>query len=230
MAVYVTGDTHRDVDFGKIKKFKKENPELGKDDYLIITGDFGGVWNEKTIDKDLKPYEELGFNVLFVDGNHENFPLLNSFPCEIWNGGKIHRIRDNIIHLMRGQIFNLEGKTFFTFGGATSLDKCFRREGISWWSEEVPSEDEFEKAKENLKAAGNKVDYIITHSCDAKSSDIILFDGYHSYHKIYPENIMLTYFEENTDYLHWYFGHFHLDMEIGEKKTLLYQNILKILP
>lgn len=230
MAVYITGDTHRDVDFGKIKKFKKEHPELDKDDYLIIAGDFGAVWNENTLENDLKPYEELGLKVLFVDGNHENFPLIYSFPCEIWNGGKIHKIRDNIFHLMRGQIFTIEGKSFFTFGGATSIDKCFRREGVSWWSEEIPSEDEFEEAKENLGKAGWKVDYIITHSCDVKASQIVLYDGYHAHNRVYPENYMLSYYEENVEYTHWYFGHYHLDMEIGEKKTLLYQNVLKILP
>ena len=39
---------------------------------------------------------------------------------------------------------------------------------------------------------------------------------------------MLSYFEDNVEYGHWYFGHYHLDMEINEKKTLLYNKIIKI--
>ena len=29
---------------------------------------------------------------VFLDGNHENFDFLATFPVEQWNGGKIHRI------------------------------------------------------------------------------------------------------------------------------------------
>lgn len=47
---------------------------------------------------------------------------LNEMPIEYWNGGKIHRVRPSVIHLMRGQVFNLQGKMFFTFGGASSHD------------------------------------------------------------------------------------------------------------
>lgn len=28
------------------------------------------------------------FTTLFVDGNHENFDLLNAYPVENWHGGK----------------------------------------------------------------------------------------------------------------------------------------------
>ena len=86
---------------------------------------------KKTLEANLKPYTELPFSVLFVDGNHENFDLLNSYPVEIWKGGKVHRVKPNITHLMRGQVFEIEGKTIFTFGGATSIDRDFRTEGMS---------------------------------------------------------------------------------------------------
>jgi hypothetical protein len=56
--------------------------------------------------------------VLFVDGTHENFDLLNAMAKESWNGGKVHIVSENILHLMRGQVFNINGKLFFTFGGA----------------------------------------------------------------------------------------------------------------
>jgi hypothetical protein len=30
-----------------------------------------------------------------------------TYPIEEWNGGKIQRIRPSVIHLMRGQVFEL---------------------------------------------------------------------------------------------------------------------------
>ena len=115
------------------------------------------------------------FTTLFVDGNHENFDRLNEFPVEEWKGGKIHRVQPSVIHLMRGQVFELEGKKIFTFGGASSHDidggilepddpdykkkkekldrgdKPYRINRVSWWKEELPSEEEMKEGRENLQ-------------------------------------------------------------------------------
>lgn len=143
--IFITGDTHGNIDFAKLKIFADKNQNLTRNDYMIIAGDFGAVWNKDTLERDLKPYIELPLTVLFFDGNHENFEILNSLPIEEWHGGKIHKIKPNIFHLMRGQIFNIEGKMFFTFGGATSIDKLYRTEYLSWWRQELPSYAELDK-------------------------------------------------------------------------------------
>lgn len=226
--IFVTGDTHGQHDFAKLKFFANEINIAGKDDYLIIAGDFGAIWNEKTLKQDLKPYEDLPFTVLFVDGNHENFDLLNSFPVETWSGGKIHRIRNNIIHLIRGQVYKIEGKTFFTFGGATSIDKIYRTENVSWWKEELPSDKDMQEAQYNLQKVNFKVDYIITHSCDERALYYPPLSGRSFQMDKYPENAILSYFEENVEYKHWYFGHYHLDGDLTDKKTVLYNDIREI--
>ena len=95
--------------------------------------------------------------------NHENHDALDAYPVEFWNGGKVHKISDSIIHLMRGQIFTIEGKKFFTMGGAESHDKIYRKEGISWWPREMPSNDEYEEGLANLDKVNNQVDYILSH-------------------------------------------------------------------
>ncbi|MGM9972290.1 MAG: metallophosphoesterase [Anaeroplasmataceae bacterium] len=220
--ILVTGDTHGTIDYEKIHNLNKKSI-LGKNDYLIIAGDFGGVWNKNTLENDLSYYTKLPFNVLFVDGNHENFDLLNSYPVTIWNGGKVHIIKNNIIHLMRGQIYNIDGKTIFTLGGGTSIDKYRRIEHISWWKEEIPSEEEILEAKENLIKYNNKVDYIITHSCDTYTlnNPKLYYNGNKC--EAFTDNMILDYFEENIDYKHWYFGHYHIDATITEKKTALYR-------
>lgn len=154
--ILITGDTHGTIDYNKVFLLNQKKI-LSEKDYLIITGDFGGVWNSRTLEADLSYYEKLPFTILFVDGNHENFDLLNSYPVEIWNGGKIHKIKENIIHLMRGQIFTIENKTIFTFGGGTSIDKYRRIEGVSWWKEEIPSREELAEAMTNLAKYNNEV-------------------------------------------------------------------------
>ncbi len=104
---------------------------MTRDDFMIICGDFGGVWEGGKKDaRSLDRLENLPFTTLFVSGNHENFDLLRKYPIEEWNGGKVQRIRPHVIHLMRGQVFDLQGYSFFTMGGARSHDIDGR-----WYSE-----------------------------------------------------------------------------------------------
>lgn len=226
--IYVTGDTHGNNDILKLYDLAAKTPGLDKDDYVIIAGDFGGVWNRKTLFADLNNYSNLPFTTLFVDGNHENYDLLRTFPVNEWNGGKVQMIRPDIIHLMRGQVYEIDGRTFFTFGGATSIDKYMRREGLSWWSEERPSDDELREGIDNLKRFENNVDYIITHSCDEKALWYPPLRTREFKMGVYPENQMLSYFEDILTYRHWYFGHYHMDADLTEKKTVLYQKIVRL--
>lgn len=120
--IYATGDTH-----GNFQRFAPEHfPEqagMTKEDYIIICGDFGGVWDGgKKEERNLDWLEDLPFTTLFISGNHENFDLLSKYPTEEWNGGTIQPIRPHVIHLMRGQVFDLQGCSFFTMGGARSHD------------------------------------------------------------------------------------------------------------
>lgn len=226
--IYVTGDTHGEVTFQKLPAFARANPQLTKRDYVIIAGDFGGVWSEKTLEEDLRPYSELPFTVLFVDGNHENFDLLNAFPASKWKGGKVHFVREDIIHLMRGQVFELEGHTVFTFGGATSVDRGFRREGYSWWKAERPTDEDLDEALANLKRYNNKVDYIVTHSCGERALMYPPLRTRTLQMDVYPENQMLSYFEDILEYKHWYFGHYHLDGRLNDRMTVLLNEIVPL--
>ena len=120
--IYATGDLH-----GNSLRFQPqyfpEQAKMTKDDYMIVCGDFGCVWNgDKSDDPQLDRLEALPFTVLFLDGNHENFDALNEYPVEQWHGGKVHKIRPHVIHLMRGQAFELQDRTFLTMGGAQSHD------------------------------------------------------------------------------------------------------------
>ncbi len=227
--IFVTGDTHNQQNFAKLLDFAKAHPLLNKDDYVIIVGDFGAVYDKDNLEKDLKPYSDLPFSVLFVDGNHENFDLLNAYPIEMWKGGKVHRIKPDIIHLMRGQVFEIEGKTFFTFGGATSKDKAKRLSNdLGWWEQECPTYEEYDEGVANLKRYNYKVDYVITHTCGVRTLMYPSFKQNYTIAEYYFENKLFLNFEDMIDFKHWYFGHYHFDQDINDKMTILYRNIILI--
>lgn len=49
----------------------------------------------------------MTYTFLLIDRNHENYDILNLYSVSIWNSGKVHRIRKNVFHLMRGRVFNI---------------------------------------------------------------------------------------------------------------------------
>ena len=166
--------------------------------------------------------------MLFADGNHENFDLLYSMPERVWRGGRVHFVCPTVIHLMRGQVFELEGNKIFTFGGATSVDSAYRTQSFSWWSQEVPSQTEFEEGLKNLSKHGNRVDYIITHSCGQKALSLAPAGMLSRKRGVYPENIMLSRFEEEVSFKRWYFGHYHADCPIGERFRAVYNDVIPL--
>ncbi len=162
---------------------------MTKDDYVIICGDFGFWDNSKEQNYWRNWLEKKPFTTLWVDGNHENYDLLSTIETNTWNGGKVQFIRSSVIHLMRGQVYEIDGLKIFTFGGARSHDisggildktepdyrrkkrqldrqkKSYRINHVSWWKEEMPSEGEFEEGRQNLEKHNWNVNYIITHCC-----------------------------------------------------------------
>lgn len=255
MAIYITGDIHGNPvslgvnSFYEQKKFDKDNKD---ENIVIILGDFGLVWNKDGEDMNEKYrldwLESKPFTTVFVDGNHENFKRLYTYPIKKWHGGKVHEIRPNVLHLMRGEIFNIEDLSFFAFGGASShdiqdgilefngwiekakeLDKrgkyMYRVKDLSWWKEELPTEEEMQHGLEALKRHDNKVDFLLTHS--PSTSELILMGG----KGLYELDILTDYLEKIKtvcDYERHFFGHMHVNRAINEKDICLYEQMIRI--
>ena len=110
--IYITGDTHIPVDIQKLstKRFP-EQKEMTKNDYVIICGDFGGVWDDSNEEKYwIKWLKNKNFTTLFIDGNHENFDMLYSLPIVDFCGGTAHKVDNGIYHLIRGEIYTIDEK------------------------------------------------------------------------------------------------------------------------
>lgn len=235
MSMYVTGDTHGYLDIKKIEVFSSN---LKENDYLFIAGDFGLPFTTKEVNrykKKLGDYSywirwmaELPCKILFVDGNHDNHDWWALQKVTEMYGGKvqIHPHAANVIHLMRGQVYTIEGIKFFIMGGADSIDKAWRIEGVSWWRQEMPSKEEMDLAIENLEKHNFTVDYIITHTCGSS----LLCKFYSHHHKTDSLTNFFDYLEIDLklNFKHWYFGHHHRDIKIDSKHTCVYQNILTI--
>ncbi len=234
--IFITGDTHGHIDYSKLNTSNwPEQRSLTKEDFLIIAGDVAMRWYDAGPDGSLAGedrdlidwYNNKSFTTLFIDGNHENHNALNSYPVTMWNGGKVHQIADSVYHLMRGQVFTIDGSTFFTMGGAASTDRYNRVEGKSWWPGEMPSESELMEGIDNLTRYGMNVDYVITHCC-GKSLFPLLF-GYNL-----DSDTLTSYFDHlefdyKLQFKHWYFGHYHKDRTIDNRYTCLYRAIERII-
>ena len=246
--IYITGDCHSNFERVNEENFPIQK-EMIKDDYVIICGDFGGVWTfeeESSREKEVLEWlNEKNFTTLFVDGNHENFTRLYNYPVEEWHGGKVHKIRDSVLHLMRGEIFEINNKKIFTFGGAKSHDiqegilnldeeekiYTFRKRGAhfrirdySWWDLELPTEEEMKNGIENLRKVNFKVDYIISHCCPT-NVQALLSDG--TYQKDYLTEYLQKILEK-CEFKKWFFGHYHDNKLINSKFYLLYEDIIPI--
>jgi predicted phosphodiesterase len=218
--IAITGDIHRDLDIARIKILNKKAIN-----YLIICGDFGIPWNnDRTDEYWLKWLNTKKYVVCFVDGNHENFDLLNNYQIEDWNGGKIHRISKNVLHLMRGEIYSIEGQKIFVMGGAKSTDIEYRKEHISYWKNEIPTDKEFDNGLGNLEKANWNVDYIITHTCPVEIMHELSISTNKKF-EIDVVNLHLTEIMNKAKFKSWFFGHYHIDRWIDQKYRCIYKQI-----
>lgn len=218
--IYVTGDTHGDISRFKSPEMKK----LSRDDTLIIAGDFGFIWNDSKAERAaLKKLTEKGFTIAFLDGCHENFDMLEKYPTSEWKGGKARIIAPNIVHLMRGQVYTIEKRKIFTFGGGHSQDIEFRREN-DWWEREQPTHEEIKEAISHLRENNYDVDYIITHEPPASLKECLGVD-------VLERLEVHAFFEDvikTCKYKKWFFGKCHIDKHIPIKFFAVFNSVIPL--
>lgn len=153
---------------------------------------------------------------------------------------------------MRGYIFELCGKKIFAFGGASSHDikdgilepddfktksdcmnefrkryeqgQMVRINHISWWKDELPTQEELNFGLKTLSENDNSVDFIISHCCP--QSVVSVFSN-----GMYKSDRLTQYFNKIADIVSfdkWYFGHYHDNTSIMNKYVLLYEQIVRV--
>lgn len=251
--IYITGDTHGDFKHRFNTENFPEQREMTKDDYVIICGDFGGIWEVGWESKQEKHildwFDSRNYTLLFVEGNHENFDRLYGYPVKEWHGGKVHEIRPSVFHLMRGQVFEIDGKKIFTFGGARSHDisggildpedpnfkqkkkemdrdnELYRINHLTWWEQELATDEEMEEGRNNLRNNDYAVDFIITHCCSTSTQIEIGGAGLYEADR---QTDYLEFIKNYANYKKWFFGHYHNNKNINDKEILIYEQIIRI--
>lgn len=240
MAVFVTGDIHGWLDIGKLTPERwPQGTKLRKSDFLVICGDFGLCWtNPATLEEKffLDWLDNQPWTTLFVDGNHENYDLLDSFPTCSWRGGNVSRIpgTKHILHLLRGQVYEM-GKfgRWFCMGGAPSHDTGGRIEGKSWWRHEMPDATQYAEAEANLERVGWSVDYVFTHEVPRKLRRFAMARHYDPSRE--QDDELTAFLQKVDDRLDkdrlkvWYAGHYHDDIMLRDKHHVeIYQQIVPL--
>ncbi len=247
--IYITGDTHSEFKHRFNMDNFPEQKRMTKDDYVIICGDFGGVWDMEESKGEkywLDWFDTRSYTLLFIDGNHENFTRLYEYPEKQWHGGRVHELRPSVLHLMRGQVYVIDGKSIFTFGGAKSHDisggildrsdinfnnkkkrldrerASYRIRNESWWEQELANKEDMQEGLKNLATHDNSVDVIITHCCATSTQEIFGMG-------LYTPDRVTDYLEKiksGISYKKWFFGHYHDDRVVSEKETMVYEGMI----
>lgn len=233
VTVFLTGDLHGATD---IAKFSKRNwplgATLGRDDYVIVLGDFGLVWSQPPSADEthwLDWLENRPWTTLFIDGNHENFDVLETLPVSTWAGGSVQYVRPHVLHLMRGQVFTIEGMRFLAMGGAYSTDKRYRTPHLSWWPQEVPNEQERAHVLAAAQDAAH-VDFVLTHAPSERGAQALAEEFELGQSGPIGDEYMAWLDELGAacTWRRWYFGHMHVDAPWMSTYTPLYRHIVEL--
>lgn len=246
--ILLTGDTHGEV----IQRLANRKIQMAcNGDYpshVIVLGDFGVIWDnsQSSVAREtyaIKWLTEKPWITLAVLGNHEGYERIYQLPLVDLYGGKAYKVSDKVYILQHGHVFTIEGKKFFSFGGAVSIDKARRQNRVSWWEEENPTNADFYRGDENLRKVDYNVDYVISHTAPQKAIDYFQHklpfgnlskedDMYYELKKQDPAVHMLSAFLENgLAFRKWYFGHFHItdSFEVEDRQyQVMYENFTTI--
>ncbi len=221
--LYFTGDTHGEQE----RLSKAALRELSPGDTLIICGDFGFIWDHSAKEqKFLDKLTKYRFNICFLDGTHENFELLETYPVVNFCGGAAHRIRRNVFHLMRGQIYEIEHKTLFTLGGGEPPESQMQEdEELDAVRAEIPDKNEMLFAVENLQKHDYKVNYIATHEPPASIRDFLALSEMNR-REMSALGAFLDELSKSASFEKWYFGSMHIDKHISRSYTSVFRELI----
>ena len=228
MNIYITGDTH--AQFDRIKRFCAEN-NTTKEDVIIILGDAGINYYLNTRDRKLKKQlSDLPITLFCIHGNHEERPEnIGTYKLDTFFDNLVYIEAEfpNIVFAIDGMIYNIQGKECLVLGGAYSVDKHYRlMQGYQWFKSEQITDDRKAEIEDFLVECGNKVEYVLSHTCPYNTRPTHLFLPCIDQSTV--DNSMEIWLQKIADRLEferWYFGHYHDNWNNG-KYSMLYTDIV----
>lgn len=142
------------------------------------------------------------------------FPEINKY------GGRVRSIADNISYMLRGNIYFIDGFSFFAFGGGYSNPQ---HQPSLWQEQEVPSHFEIQFARNTLSKSNYSIDYIITHSAP---NDILNQINISPFFSDTEFTDFLSFIYHNVKYKKWFCGHYHIDASLNNNTfSIVYDKI-----
>jgi Icc-related predicted phosphoesterase len=126
-------------------------------DVLVQVGDFGFTFEPGFVRAVTDALFRMDLPLLFIEGNHD-WPGALRGPL---NSNGLREIRQNLWHIPRGYRWQWGGLTFLGCGGAHSVDRQWRTEGMSWWPEEAITEADVDRC------GTGRADVLICHDVPA---------------------------------------------------------------
>lgn len=208
----LTGDTH-----GRFLRVKQWCDAHGAKpgDILIVLGDAGVNFFKDRRDVDLKRLlATLPVTLFCIHGNHEIRPQnIPTYREMLWHGGVVYRedAYPNILFAKDGEIFDFNGQKTLVIGGAYSVDKGMREEGVSWWADEQPSPEIKARVEAQLERAGWQVDVVLSHTAPIDYEPVDTFlPGIDQRAVDKTTEHFLQSIENRLTYSRWYCGHYHI--------------------
>lgn len=225
--LFITGDIHgsteRIRDIEKFCAYKKTTT----DDCIIMLGDVGINFSldyRDTIRKEMM--SKIPVTFVCIRGNHEARPeTIPTYQKKCMFGGMVYFEPQypNIVFLVDGGEYTIQGKKILAIGGAYSVDKFYRMmKGYTWFEDEQLNEEERASILDSIK--GNEYDIVLTHTCPYEWQPVELFLPEVDQSKVdKTTELFLSEVKENIKFGKWYFGHFHGDKDVGEYEMLYYK-------
>ena len=228
--VILTGDTHGEFD--RIEQFCEEY-ETTENDVMVILGDAGiNYWLDEQDEALKERLSQLPITLFCIHGNHEERPEeVSGYELVEWRGGFvwIQPEYPNLLFAKDGEIYQFDGKTVITIGGAYSVDKYYRLAvGVPWFGTEQPDERTKGQVMSALNRAGWKVDYVFSHTVPLSAIPR---------HALLPtvdqkmvDNSTEEWLEEiaqKLDYQGWFAGHFHITWSL-DRIQILYEDYMEL--
>ena len=228
--VILTGDTHGEFD--RIEQFCEEY-ETTENDVMVILGDAGiNYWLDEQDEALKERLSQLPITLFCIHGNHEERPEeVSGYELVEWRGGFvwIQPEYPNLLFAKDGEIYQFDGKTVITIGGAYSVDKHYRLAvGAPWFGTEQPDERTKGQVMSALNRVGWKVDYVFSHTVPLSAIPR---------HALLPtvdqkmvDNSTEEWLEEiaqKLDYQGWFAGHFHITWSL-DRIQILYEDYMEL--
>ena len=161
--IMVAGDWHGNEEWA-VSVIRRVPLLLAGESQRIVLhlGDFG-IWPDQAgkdyLSRVSVALAEAGAELWFVDGNHEDFSQLDKLDENPGPDGRV-MVVPRVMHLLRGYRWSWHGLTWLACGGAVSLDRAVRTEGVDWWPEE-----EITTGQEVAISSGGHADVMVCHDC-----------------------------------------------------------------